>query len=507
MARVWKTPGGILAALALAAACHASTPTAAAPPPAEVDFPAGFMWGSSTAGFQVEMGDVHTDWSHWVASGKIPSGDSPDVGGPDALDHIDDDVAALTASGQNTYRFSIEWGRVYPTEADFEADTPDPQAIASYTTLLQKLVAAHIRPVVTLVHFSLPDWLSDGTPATTSSPQGWERPETIGDFTTWCTRAASRWGSMIDWWITINEPLPYVLGGFVQGSFPPGDVLNLTRAIAVVKTETRAHASCFDAIHAADTVDADGDGKAAQVSLAKHQRTFHPFDPTDPDDATAVQRVDYIWNQWILNAIVKGNWDDDFDQAYTSPGDVMADPTLAMRADFIGVNYYSDTLISASHGGIKIPAPVEAVVIERDMGDGRPITDFGWDIYPEGLGTVLDETEQYGLPMMITENGLADAPDANRARFLLEHLYQLGWAMQRGDQVIGYVHWALVDNFEWANGYCPHFGLFAYDQTTGVRTAKGSVATYSSIIASGRVTTDDVAAAAPYVPPPAECYP
>ena len=103
--------------------------------------------------------------------------------------------------------------------------------------------------------------------------------------------------------------------------------------------------------------------------------------------------------------------------------------------------------------------------------------------------------------------GLADAPDANRARFLLEHLYQLGWAMQRGDQVIGYVHWALVDNFEWANGYCPHFGLFAYDQTTGVRTAKGSVATYSSIIASGRVTTDDVAAAAPYVPPPAECYP
>ena len=508
MDRPWKTPGGIVAALALVAACHSSSSGGStATAPAEVDFPAGFMWGSSTAGFQVEKGDVHTDWSHWVASGKVSSGDSPDMGGPDALAHIDDDVAALTSSGQNTYRFSIEWGRVYPTQADFEADTPDPAAIASYTTLLQKLVAAHIRPVVTLVHFSLPDWLSDGTPATTSSPQGWERPETTGDFTTWCTRAASRWGSMIDWWITINEPLPYVLGGFVQGSFPPGDVLNLTRAIAVVKTETRAHASCFDAIHAADTVDADGDGKAAEVSLAKHQRTFHPFDSTDPDDATAVQRVDYIWNQWILNAIVKGNWDDDFDQAYTSPGDVMADPTLVGRADFIGVNYYSDTLISASHGGIKIPAPVEAVVIERDMGDGRPITDFGWDIYPEGLGTVLDETAQYGLPMMITENGLADRPDANRARFLLEHLYQLGWAMQRGDQVIGYVHWALVDNFEWANGYCPHFGLFAYDKTTGVRTAKGSVATYSSIIASGRITTDDVAAAAPYAPPPAECYP
>jgi beta-glucosidase/6-phospho-beta-glucosidase/beta-galactosidase len=416
-------------------------------------------------------------------------------------------VADLMSSGQNTYRFSIEWGRVFPTEADFAAGTPDPQGLAAYDTLLQKLAAANIRPVVTLVHFSLPDWLSDGTPATTSDPQGWERPETIGDFTTWCTFAAARWGNLVDWWITINEPLPYVLGGFVQGSFPPGDVLDVTRALAVVQTEARAHARCYDAIHGTDTVDADGDGKAAQVSIAKHQRTFHPYDPTDPDDATAVQRVDYLWNQWMLNAIVYGNWDGDFDQTYTDPGDTMGDPTLVGRADFIGVNYYSDTLISASHGGIKIPAPVDAVVIERDMPTGRPKTDFGWDIYPEGLGTVIDETAQYGLPMLVTENGIADAADANRARFILEHLYQLGWAMQRGDPVIGYVHWALVDNFEWADGYCPHFGLFSYDTSSGARTAKGSLATYSSIISSGTVSTATIDAAAPYVAPPSECYP
>ena len=243
----------------------------------------------------------------------------------------------------------------------------------------------------------------------------------------------------------------------------------MNRAIAVVQTQARAHARCYDAIHAADTVDADGDGQAAQVSLAKHQRTFHPLDPTDPDDTAAAAHVDYLWNRWFLNAIVKGNWDADFDGAYTSPGDVQGDPTLVGRADYIGVNYYSDTIISASQGGLRLPAPINAVVIERDMHDGRPITDFGWDIYPEGLGTVLDETSQYGLPMLVTENGLADAPDANRARFILEHLYQLGWAMKRGDPVIGYIHWALVDNFEWADGYCPHFGLFAYDKTTGAR--------------------------------------
>jgi beta-glucosidase/6-phospho-beta-glucosidase/beta-galactosidase len=284
-------------------------------------------------------------------------------------------------------------------------------------------------------------------------------------------------------------------------------VLDVTRALTVVQTEARAHAKCYDAIHAADTVDADGDGTAAWVSVAKHQRTFHPYDATDPDDVTAAQHVDYLWNQWFLNAIVRGDWDADYDGAYTSQGDVQGDPTLKGRADYIGVNYYSDTLISASQGGIKIPAPVNAVVLQRDMGDGRPITDFGWDIYPEGLGTVLDETAAYGLPMLITENGLADAADANRSRFLLEHLYQLGLAMKRGDPVVGYVHWALVDNFEWADGYCPHFGLFSYDATTGARTAKGSVATYSSIISSGKVTTAAIDAAPPYVAPQSECYP
>jgi beta-glucosidase len=463
------------------------------------------MWGSSTAGFQVESGDSHTDWTHWVATpNKITNGDNPDVGGPDALNHIDDDVAALTSSGQNAYRFSIELARVYPTQADFDADTPDPQGVAAYDTLLQKLSAAGIKPLVTLAHFTLPDWLSDGVPDTQAQPQGWERPQTIDTFATWCTRAAARWGDKIDWWVTINEPLPYVLGGFIAGTFPPGVALEVDRAFAIVKTEARAHARCYDAIHAADTVDADGDGVAAWVSVAAHQRTFHPLDPTDPDDAAAVTRVEYLWNQWFLNAIVKGNWDENLDQSYTEAGDTLGDPTLVGRADYLGINYYSDTIVSA-HRGLVLPV-IDAAFYQADMPTDRPKTDFGWDIYPEGLGWVLDEAAGYGLPLVVTENGIADAADANRARFLLEHLYQLGWAMQRGDKVLGYFHWALVDNFEWANGYCPHFGLFGYDKTTGARSPKGSTATYQSIIAKGRITTDDVAAAPAYSPPN-ECPP
>ena len=480
-------------------ACNSSAGGSPAPAPAEVDFPKNFMWGSSTAGFQVEKGDSNTDWSRWVASGKIASGDSPDVAGPDALAHIDDDIAALTASGQTAYRFSIEWGRVYPTLADFMSDTPDPAGVAIYTTLLQKLQAAHIKPLVTLVHFALPSWLSDGTPATMAQPQGWERPETLGYFATWCSRAAKRWGGQVDWWATINEPLPYVLGGYVQGSFPPGVVLDLTRAFDVVKIEARAHARCFDAIHAADTIDADGDGKAAWVSVAKHQRTFHPYDATSAGDAAATAHVAYLWNKWFLAAIVKGDWDDKLD-GDTNPSDVTHDATLAGRADYLGINYYSDTLISATVG-LKLPPPISAAVYQANMPTSRPKTDFGWDIYPEGLGVVLDEAAAYGLPLVVTENGIADGRDVNRSRFLLEHLYQLGWAIQRGDPVVGYFHWALVDNFEWASGFCPHFGLLSYDRSTGARSAKKSLGVYRSVATSGKLTSAQVAAADAYVAP------
>ncbi len=471
--------------------------------PATVTFPAHFLWGSATAGFQVEKGDDNTDWAAWVAmSGKIQNGDNPDVGGPDALDNITADVADLVATHQTAYRFSLEWARIYPTLADFMSDTPDPAAITAYSSLLDALVAAKITPVVTLDHYTLPQYVDDVTMS--SSPQGWELPSTTTMFVTFASRMAARWGGQVDYWLTLNEPLVYAVAGYLEGSFPPGALLDVDRCIAVIKAEVLAHVQAYDAIHAADTIDADGDGKAALVSVAKHQRTFHPLDSTSAGDIAAAKHVEYLWNQWFFNVIVDGNWDDAFDGSYTEPNDKMNDPTLKGRADFLGINYYSDTLVSAT-SGIIIPAPVNASIEQAHLPTGRPETDVGWDIYAEGLGTVVDEAKSWGLPILITENGIADHADVNRPRFLYDHLYQLGWAMERGANVIGYLHWASVDNFEWASGFCPKYGLFSYDMTTEARTAKPSAMEYASIIKAGQVTLDDLTAAPAYATPASMC--
>ena len=488
-----------LAVLAPVAILACKSDSASAPPPPDaVTFPATFMFGTATAGFQIEKADSNTDWSDWVklSPSKIKNGDTPDNGGPDALNHFDDDIALMTQMGQNAYRFSIEWGRLYPTADSFTNDTPDGAALAAYDAEIQKLQNARITPLVTLFHWALPNWLSDVSHP--NDPQGWERPETSTDFATFCSRMAKHFGDKVDWWVTLNEPLVYVTTGYVQGGSPPGVVLDATRAFNVARTLARAHAACFDAIHQADTTDADGDGKAAWVSVAKHQRTFHPEDPTDQDDVAATAHVRYLWNQWFLNATIRGDWDDDIDGNYDGPNDKKGDPTLKGRMDYIGVNYYSDTLISA-HRGVVIPI-VNAAVIQDHLPTDRPKTDVAWDIYPEGLRSMLEEdVAPYSLPVVITENGIADRADSNRARFLAEHLYQLGWAMKDGLDVRGYFHWSLMDNFEWQNGFCPKFGFASVDPQSAARTLRGSASEYQKIASSKIVKRADIDAMPAFV--------
>ena len=500
-------PIALAASLPAASGCDKTDPTAFRPKvapeagtgevgPSEVTFPPGFLFGSATSAFQIEKGNARTDWGWWVALGRAKNRETPDVGGPDALRHIDEDIRLLWDTGQNAYRFSIEWGRIYPTRASFDDDLPEAAAIAAYDSLLTKLRAAKMTPMVTLQHFSLPDYLSD--PREPQSPQGWERPETEALFAEFARRMAARFGDKVDWWVTINEPLVVAVTGYVASMAPPGLILRTGGARDMVRAAARAHARAYDAIHQADTVDADGDGEAAMVSIAAHQRTFHPLDPSEPDDVVATERVRYIWNLWFLNAIVRGDWDEDMDGKFDGPGDKRAAPELAGRADYLGINYYSDTLISSRPGPI-IPI-VGATVKQEHLPTDRPKTDVGWDIYPEGLRAVLEEARDYGVPLVVTENGIADASDKNRGRYIAEHLYQVGWARANGVDVRGYFHWSLMDNFEWSLGYCLKFGLAAVDNRSAERTLRPSAETYKAIIQANKVRREDLDAFPPYGP-------
>ena len=484
----------VLAAV-LVASCSSDAPRDQAP--SEVTFPQDFMWGSASAAFQSEKGLGNTDWGLWVKTpGKIKDGDDPDVGGADALAHIDEDVAILKAANQNTYRFSIEWARIYPTREAFDGDQPDAAALAAYDRLFAALRAAGIRPLVTMQHFTLPDYLSD--PRKPEEPQGWERQETVDAFGTWCSRIAARWGGEVDWWVTINEPMVAPIAGYVQGSFPPGLVLKIDRALEVGRKEVLGHAKCYDAIKAADTIDADGDGKTSWVGIVQHQRAVEPELPDEPADVAAAERVRYLNNLWFINAVVRGDWDDDFDGKLDGPNDRKADPALANRSDYLGINYYS--ALTASARGLILPVVDAAIRQERLLTD-RPKTDFFWDIYPEGLRIVLEEVRQYNLPIVITENGIADSADKNRARFVLEHLFQLGLARESGLDIRGYMYWSLTDNFEWASGFCPRFGLHTVDRTTAARTARASTASYANAAKTNKVTRAEIDALPPYGDP------
>ena len=483
------------AALVVAGCSSSSSPATggagggAAAPITKVSFPKGFLWGSATAGFQVEKGLGDTDWGAWTkTAGKIENGDLPDDG-PDAFAHVVGDIDAMKGAGLSAYRFSFELARVYPTREAFDADQPSAEGLAAYDDLVAKLRAANVVPLATLHHFVWPSWMSD--PSDAKNPQGFERKDAVDVMTKWCTRMGARYGKDVDWWVTINEPTVEASVGYLAGIWPPG-VSDIDRMVGVMKKQVELHARCYDALHAADTIDADGDGKAALVSIAKHNRVYEPADATSDEDAAAAEHSRRFWNQWFLDAIVKGDVDEDFDDTL-GQGDRVADPALKGRADYLGINYYGVSRIAAN--ALKFPF-MGVQPSQFNLQDGRPRNDLGWSIAPEGFGTVLDEAAAYGLPIVVTENGIADASGTNRPRYLLEHAFELGKAISRGADVRGYFHWSLVDNFEWASGFCPRFGLYRVDMASAdkARTATPAVAVMKALATSNaleRSTVDE----------------
>jgi beta-glucosidase len=481
---------------------HDAAPPDASLPPAVGRFPDGFHWGTAIAPYQVEGGLHATDWHRWETVCPSCSGDHADDG-PDFWNRYAEDLGIAVALGTNAIRLGIEWARVFPTRESFPG-SPDAAAVARYHAILDEARRRGLIVMVALHHFSTPLWLAD--PARPGELRGWEDAATADLFATWAGWVAAEFGADVDWWLTINEPLGYVAAGWLGGVFPPGKLGARDDAMSVIGNLIRGHARAYDRIHAADGVDADGDGRAAWVSFAAHNRVFLPRLATSAADVAAAEALRRVNNLLFLDAVTRGDLDWNVDGDLDDAGEARADPELAGRLDYAALQYYGVSLVVASGADLH---PF-ALALMNDLpryGLQVPVTDFGTVIYPQGLRVVLDELRPYGLPIVITENGLADAADAQRPRFLADHLYVLGRAIDDGLDVRGYYHWSLIDNFEWAAGYCPRFGLVHVDfaDPARPRTIGEGARVYQEIVGAGTVPPSLFARYPAYPEPTLSC--
>jgi beta-glucosidase len=394
-------------------------------------FPPGFLWGAATAGHQVEGGNVNADlWPvEWSAGTHFaePSGD--------ACDHYHryvEDIRLLAEVGLNAYRFSVEWSRVEPEPGYFSR-----AALDHYRRMVATCLESGVTPVVTYNHFTLPRWMAgDG---------GWASPTSADRFARYAARVTDHLGDLVAWVCTLNEPnvmsvLEHTgvvpmgtsdrplgqptassgaagVGGYDPSRYRPG------LGGARLETMTAAHRRALEEIKS-------GPG----TQMVGWTLALIDLQPVDGGEARCQAAQRSGETDWLL---------------------------VSAEDDFVGVQTYSRTMIGRDG------------TVEPDA--GTPKMQTGWEVYPPALGhTVRMAAETAGVPILVTENGMATDDDEARIGYTRGALEGLAACIADGIDVRGYLHWTLLDNFEWTAGFSKTFGLIAFDPETFDRTVKPS---------------------------------
>ncbi len=478
--------GPAWAAVLLLCGCSDAPATPPAEPPA-IAYPDDFVIGAASAATQIEDQNDTTDWYLWTApTSEGGLGNHTFVG--DAVQGYTrafDDIALMTAIGLDAYRFSMEWARIEPSR-----DVIDEAALAHYSDFIDALIAAGIRPNVTLHHFSNPVWVDDPRdPDCAAGPSdtnlcGFGHPEggplVIEEMAEHAALLAERFGDRVDIWATLNEPVNYMLAAHGIGNFPPGKQKLLDDLLgAFVPTLSdyiSGHAAMYAAVKAADTIDADGDGVASSVGMTLAvvefvaARANAPSD--DPVDLAARDAVEYVFHYIVPDAIASGRVDSDLD------GEADQDrPDWQGTLDWLGLQYYLRTGVSGN--GVVPVLGVTPCLAPFDFGSCLPPIDptycvpqMHYEFHAQGLSGIIEAfAARYpGLPLIISEAGIATDEGKRRAENVVRILEQIDVAQQAGADVRGYYHWSLLDNFEWAEGFEPRFGLYRVDYDSYERT-------------------------------------
>ncbi len=411
-----------------------------------VRFPDGFRWGTATSAYQVEGNNTASDWWWWEQRpGKIRNGDRSGLA-CDWWRHAERDFDLMVGLHQNAARISIEWSRLEPSQGQW-----DESAAHRYLEMLRGLRTRGIEPLVALNHFTLPQWVA--------GRGGWLWDGIVPAFGAYAGRFAHAAAPLVDFWLTLNEPVGHLLNAHLLGRFAPGRT-SLTALVRALTISVRAHTAAYRAIHQVQPT--------ARVSVAAYLRPVEPADRRWINGWLA-RHFDQFVNWMYLDALVAGR--------LVGPWGIGADVhDAAGTMDFIGVNYYT-----RSHVAFDLLRP-RTLFVRDEPPPGATISDGGYsEVYPDGLLSVLRRVRDYKLPIYITENGLPDADDDLRPGFIVEHLRRVGRAIDEGCPVRGYYHWSLVDNFEWTEGWNLRFGLYALDQATQARTPRPSAELYGGI--------------------------
>lgn len=418
-------------------------------------FPPGFRWGTATSAHQVEGNNAHNDWWVWEQEPGRIKNDDRSGRACDWWEHAEQDFDLAAQLGQNAHRLSVEWSRIEPEPGRWDA-----AAIDRYRQMLRALRERGIEPMVTLHHFTNPLWFAQRG--------GWEPDDAPTLFGRYVERVIPALGEFTSLWCTVNEPLAWVFTAYLNGKWPPGR-RSLREALRAATQMVRAHAAAYRIIRRLQP--------QAQVGFANYFRLFDPASPRSAFDRFVAAQQSRFVNRAFLDAVTSG-------RVRSFPW-IANIPEAAGTLDFVGVNYYTRDLVAFA-----LLQP-QRLFGRNFHAPGSELTDGGYgEIYPPGLYRVLQLAARYGKPVYVTENGLPDADDDQRLRFIVSHLVELWKALQDGVPVKGYYHWSLVDNFEWAEGWTLKFGLIAVDPATQARTLRASAHLYAEICGSGTITPE-----------------
>ena len=391
-----------------------------------LQFPSGFLWGAATSAHQVEGDNKNSDWWAWEP-GHVKNGEVSGKSG-DQYHLFEEDFNLVKKLNHNAHRLSIEWARIEPEQGKF-----DQTEIEHYRKVLTSLKEKNIKVMLTLHHFTNPMWFY--------KLDGWEKRENLKYFVRYAELVAKELGSLVDFWITINEPLVYVDESYFRATRPP-QKKSYWLGYMVLRNMAHAHRQVYQAIHRVIPF--------AQVGVAHNVSSIQAYRKHSWKDQFIELLIDKAVNHHFLNL-------------------------AGMDCqDFLGLNYYQ-------HVRIRKTEKTRLVFDQADAMD-KDTNDMGWEIYPHGIFNMLLDLSDYNKPIYITENGLAADDDTVRQRFIVGYLKEIYHAIKAGVDVRGYFHWSLLDNFEWDHGFNPRFGLIHIDYQTFKRTAKPSAELYAKII-------------------------